>query len=114
MTHVTCRLTAKNRDQLRNPTHGNRVWATFTLFDDSATSRFAAKLMPGCPSNDVAQNSKVLTLCENEFDPSISFDRAPICGGLTTVGFKCVESMVRIIIRGPYPLSNTIIYMHLQ
>jgi len=30
MTHVTCRLTAKNRDQLRNPTLGNRVWATFT------------------------------------------------------------------------------------
>jgi len=29
MTHVTCRLTAKNRDQLRNPTLGNRVLATF-------------------------------------------------------------------------------------
>jgi len=29
MTHVTCRLTVKNRDQLRNPTLGNRVWATF-------------------------------------------------------------------------------------
>jgi len=32
MTYVTCRLTAKNRDQLRNPTVGNRVnrvWATF-------------------------------------------------------------------------------------
>ena len=29
MTHVTCRLTAKNRDQLRNPTLANRVWATF-------------------------------------------------------------------------------------
>jgi len=28
MTHVTCRLTAKNRDQLRNPTLCNRVWAT--------------------------------------------------------------------------------------
>jgi len=25
-------LTAKNRDQLRNPTLGNRVRATFTLF----------------------------------------------------------------------------------
>jgi len=25
MTHVTCRLTAKNRNQLRNPTLGNRV-----------------------------------------------------------------------------------------
>ena len=32
MTHVTCRLTAKNRDQLRNPTLGNRVWATFAFY----------------------------------------------------------------------------------
>ena len=31
MTHVTCRLTAKNRDQLRNPTLGNRVRGTFTF-----------------------------------------------------------------------------------
>ena len=31
MTHVTCRLTAMNRDQLRNLTLGNRVWATFTF-----------------------------------------------------------------------------------
>ena len=30
MTHITCRpLTAKNRDQLWNPTLSNRVWATF-------------------------------------------------------------------------------------
>ena len=29
MTYVTCRLTAKNRDQLRNPTLGNRARATF-------------------------------------------------------------------------------------
>ena len=29
MTHVTCRLTAKNRDQLRNPTLGDQAWATF-------------------------------------------------------------------------------------
>ena len=34
MTHVTCRLTAKNRDQLRSPTLGNRVWATFYLIID--------------------------------------------------------------------------------
>ena len=31
LTYVTCRLTAKNRDQLRNPTLGSRVWATFTF-----------------------------------------------------------------------------------
>ena len=32
MTHVTCKLTAQNRDQLRNPTLGNRAWAAFTFF----------------------------------------------------------------------------------
>ena len=32
MTDVTCRLTAKNRDQFQNPTLGNRVWASFLLF----------------------------------------------------------------------------------
>ena len=32
MTHVTCRLTAKNRNQLRNPSLGNRVWASFTFY----------------------------------------------------------------------------------
>ena len=32
MTHVTCRLTAKNRDQLLNSTLGNRVWTTFFTF----------------------------------------------------------------------------------
>jgi len=31
MTHVTCRLTAKNRDQQRNPMLCNRVWAAFTF-----------------------------------------------------------------------------------
>jgi len=31
MTHVTCRLTAKNRDKLRNRTLDKRVWATFTF-----------------------------------------------------------------------------------
>jgi len=32
MTQVTCRLTAKNRDQLQNPTLSNRVRATFTFY----------------------------------------------------------------------------------
>ena len=31
MTLVNCRLAAKNRDQLRDPTLGNRVWATFYI-----------------------------------------------------------------------------------
>jgi len=37
VTHVTCRLTAKNRDRLRNPTLGDRVWAS--LFTDRQTDR---------------------------------------------------------------------------
>ena len=42
MTHVTCRLTAKYRDQLRNPMLGNRVWATFTFFSNDGSSRSIA------------------------------------------------------------------------
>jgi len=40
MTHVTCRLTAKNRDHLRNPTLDNRVWDTFTFFNQLGDSRW--------------------------------------------------------------------------
>ena len=46
MTHVTCRLTAKNRDQLWNPTFGNRVWATFTFsLVDEAIRQLAVEHM---------------------------------------------------------------------
>ena len=40
MTHVTCRLTAKNRDKLRKHTLGNRVWAIFTFLELRATTPF--------------------------------------------------------------------------
>ena len=33
MTHVTCRLTAKNQDQLWNPMLGNPVWSAFTFLE---------------------------------------------------------------------------------
>ena len=39
MTHITCRLTAKNQDQLRNRTLGNRVWATFLATQPTAGVR---------------------------------------------------------------------------
>jgi len=45
MTHVTCRLTAKKRDQLRNPTLGNRIWATFFgLIDAPSTDQEQAAI----------------------------------------------------------------------
>ena len=48
MTHVTCRLTAKNRDQLRNPTLRNRAWAAFTfyLLSDAGSVRLSASPRP--------------------------------------------------------------------
>jgi len=48
MTHVTCRLTAKNRDQLWNPTLGCRVWATFTFLEQDIlrAALHSAKMQP--------------------------------------------------------------------
>jgi len=36
MTHVTCRVIAKNQGRVRNPTLNTRVWATFTFFTSKA------------------------------------------------------------------------------
>ena len=44
MIHVTCRLTAKNRDQLQNPMLGNRVWATFTFFTGTSCRQLETRL----------------------------------------------------------------------
>jgi len=52
MTHVTCRLTAGNWDQLRNPALGSRVWASFTFaYADvlnTWTAVLAASVAVGC------------------------------------------------------------------
>jgi len=47
-------LTAKNRDQLRNPTPGNRVWATFTFFTN--------KTRPGCKASVLAKSKTTINL----------------------------------------------------
>jgi len=47
MTHTTCRMTAKNRDQLRNPTLGNRVLATFTFTSKGKEGRKDGREMKG-------------------------------------------------------------------
>ena len=50
MTRVTCMLTAKNRDRLRNPTLGNRVRATFTFFIRPCVSTTTAEELDGTSS----------------------------------------------------------------
>jgi len=62
MTHVTCRLTAKNRDQLRNPTLGNRVWTTlFSLQQHELDSAewIAVDVVGCCRSTVNAETGKV-------------------------------------------------------
>ena len=46
MIHVTCRLTAKNRDQLRNRKLGSRVWASF--FDYSVLLKIIHGTIVSC------------------------------------------------------------------
>ena len=55
MTHVTCRLTAKNRNRLWNPTLGNRVWAAFTFFSVRVPAGDAASCVRLELSNDLRQ-----------------------------------------------------------
>jgi len=50
MIHVTCRLTAKNRDQLRNPTLGNRVWTTFTFTSERSSWNTSWRCSASCSS----------------------------------------------------------------
>ena len=62
MTHVTRRLTAKNRDQLRNPTLGNRVWATFTYYSTTQVQSiwYRCKSCGNC-SRDLKRGNEVVS-----------------------------------------------------
>jgi len=60
MTHITCRLTAKNRDQLRKPTLCNRVWATFTFYLHRARSMIITLISADIGQSDVDLGDRVL------------------------------------------------------
>jgi len=60
MTHITFRLTAKNQDQLRDPTLGNRVWATFTFIYKAVIDR---RLRPRCCHLGSYFSARKVVLC---------------------------------------------------
>jgi len=68
MTHVTCRLTAKNRDQLRNLIIGNQVWAPFTFI----------RVVSGAGS-----------MKRSGVRPSVRLSVPTACGGFAAVGPAC-------------------------
>jgi len=75
MTHVTCRLTARNRDQLRNPTLCNRGWTNFFYYLNNYTLAVSAlQLMKyGTPSVRVCTDPE--TFLHHLSDPLFPADR---------------------------------------
>jgi len=69
VTHVTCKLTAKNRDRLRNPTLGNRVWAT--LVQQLVVLLLQTTEMPFGAWTRVGSRNHVLGVC---LDPPRGWD----------------------------------------
>jgi len=66
MTYLTCRLTAKYRDQLRNPTLGNRVWATFYVTAVSGDLQRPASAKPVRAKADQKSKMVILSECVNK------------------------------------------------
>jgi len=77
MTHVTCRLTANNRDHLRNPTLGNRVWSTFLLQRNYRPSRL---VLNSCILMNEPIHTGVLEFADN----------------CSSVLFKCCEQSLKL------------------
>jgi len=65
MTHVTRRLTAKNRDQLRNPMLGNRVWATSTFLPSTYASEIEHRVWTNkCQLSQIDPRCKIVRRIE--------------------------------------------------
>jgi len=81
MTHATCRLTAKNRDQLRKPTLSSRVWATFLPFlqHTKLTYLFTHLLISDCAVTVTASSeSKMIIYIEDSHIINISVEETAI------------------------------------
>jgi len=91
MTHVICRLAAKNRDQLQNPTLGNRVSATFTFFNLRTKKPFKTRKI--LKPKKTFTNLKPENLFKNYFFP----DTVGIwCGSVTTLSIGSRLSTVKV------------------
>jgi len=89
MTHITCRLTAKNWDQLGNSTLGNRVWATFLMYVLRWSSQGAVvKWMPWLATADAS--------CE----PAACRSHRVACGLIT-------KNVIRYSIQSPFRLCDS-------
>jgi len=72
MIHITCRLTAKNQDQFRNPTLGNRVWASF-FYPGCSSDRKLCNFNRGKPAYKVLDVTTV-NVCNQLLDSQYMHD----------------------------------------
>ena len=87
MTHITCRLTAKNWDQLQNPTLGNSVWATFFNERLASHTTNVITLLPSPTFTNSAQSELRKRACtvgevinQTPLRPVIINDQRRLCG----------------------------------
>jgi len=130
MTHATCRLTAKNRDQLRNPTLGNRVWVTFLPHLPTAPHRSGICLRSNNPRKHVltlqwihehatVARNQVKQVCVQPRQLGCQHDtariccRAPCCGAVAaerrrvlSIYISCLPSVQQQTHRTALLLSN--------
>jgi len=85
--YVTCRLTAKNRDQLRNPTAGNRVWATFFTLTTALTAAASAAAAAAADAKTYLSQSE-LVLHDRTTASERSVPRDVVLGRMFTVRFR--------------------------
>ena len=90
MTHITCRLTVKNRDQLRNPTLGSRVWATctFTCIVNKVKNQSAAWVegWANVWTEYMTQQWRVVFVGACLLEPAVSEPLVPATGPCPTAG----------------------------
>ena len=108
MTHVTSRLTAKIRDQLRNPTLGNRVWATFFTITCTATHRATQQLSLATTISRIAQHICMNGTLRRDF-PDVARFCPPVCRITSRAGAWCIcLRVVRVELRRVHVQSDAV------
>jgi len=113
MSHITCRLTAKNRDQLLNPVLGNRVWATFTFFTLKTLSTASCVVVGPRVCGGVAYGIRPMVAalpswfrfaqCLRRYrDTRLAFPHLVNAGKYATTFFVVIFSTLHSIYKGSY------------
>ena len=91
MTHVACRLTAKDRDQLRDPTLGYRVRASVTFLCGEGVGAAAAEQRADISALERLHERRLASSAVSEHHNAHSLERLAGHGQLTTAHLAAVS-----------------------